>query len=186
MGYNFPTVSKKAFIFHVHYNYKNVFAKQSQYHNHQLFVFNIGQNMESMMRKLMSFMIIAVFLVACAAPRDVLKESDKNLIDIAGEEEEYELLVLDPGFESWFLTTWSPANDRSVEYYAMWNQRYVLEWNYKATQVHTSKLFDSTILYDPTTNYGMDVERKLYYYFRWVDTKLGIPILSSRPPGGML
>jgi hypothetical protein len=103
----------------------------------------------------------------------MLAVKDKNLLEIEQNEEEYELLVLDPGFETWFLTTWSPAKDRNPSYYKMWNQRYVNAWNYQ-------------IQYDATIDYGMEVERKLYYYFRWVDTKLKIPILDSPPPAGIL
>jgi hypothetical protein len=46
-------------------------------------------------------------------------------------------------------------------------------------------MFDMLINYEPTVDYGMEVERKLYYYFRWVDTKLGIPILDTPPPGAI-
>lgn len=138
------------------------------------------------MKSILGVTVVTFLLFGCTTSNRMLKVQDENLIDITQNEEEYELIVLDPGFETWFITTWSPAKDRSKEYYALWNQRYVTEWNYKSTRPHSSKFFDSMIYYDPTIDYGMDVERKLYYYFRWVDTKLGIPILSTRPPGGIL
>ena len=47
-------------------------------------------------------------------------------------------------------------------------------------------LVNNMIQYDVSIDYGMDVERKLYYYFRWVDTELRIPILDNPPPGGIL
>ena len=125
-------------------------------------------------------------LFGCATSRDLHMPGDENLISISEEKEEYELIVLDPGFETWFVTTWSPAKDRSPDYYASWNRQYVLAWNYKATNQHTSNFFDNTIQYESSIDYGIDVDRKLYYYFRWVDTKLGIPILDHRPPGGIL
>jgi hypothetical protein len=111
---------------------------------------------------------------------------DENLIDISKNEDEYELIVLDPGFDSWYATTWSQAKDRNEAYYSYWNQRYVIEWNYKATHPHYSKYFENIIQYDPNIDYGIEIERKLYYYFRYVDTKLGIPILDSPPPGGII
>ena len=132
---------------------------------------------------ILSFLIIA----GCTTSNRMLSVRDKNLIDITQDQkEEYALLVLDPGFETWFITTWSPAKDRSYEYYRMWNQRYVNAWNYNSSRPRRAHLFDTIINYDPTVNYGMDVERKLYYYFRWVDTQLGIPILDTPPPGGIL
>ena len=138
------------------------------------------------MKSILGIIFVACILLGCTTSNRMLKVQDENLIDITQNEEEYSLIVLDPGFDTWFITTWSPAKDRSKEYYALWNQRYVTEWNYKAARPHSSKFFDSMIHYDPTLDYGMDIERKLYYYFRWVDTKLGIPVINTRPPGGIL
>lgn len=138
------------------------------------------------MKRLLVLLIGTAVLWGCSTSRDAFLPTDENLISIDEEKEEYELIVLDPGFETWFATTWSPAKDRSPQYYANWNRQYVIAWNYKATNPHTSRLFDNMIQYDSNVDYGIDVDRKLYYYFRWVDTQLGIPILDYRPPGGIL
>ena len=138
------------------------------------------------MKNVSGIIIVILFLAGCTSSNRMMAVSDENLIDITQNEEEYELIVLDPGFDTWFATTWSPSKDRSQAYYSSWNQQYVTEWNYKATRPHTSNFFDNLIQYDTTIDYGIEVERKLYYYFRWVDTKLGIPILNIRPPGGIL
>ena len=137
------------------------------------------------MKRLLAVMITALLLVGCVPSRK-LPPVKKNIVNIESQQEEYELLVLDPGFETWFQATWSPAKDRSKSYYQLWNQRYVSAWNYKSTLPHTSEFFDTIIQYDPTIDYGMEVQRKLYYYFRWVDTRLGIPILDRPPPAGIL
>lgn len=137
--------------------------------------------------KIVFGLFFAVFLqFACTSSNRMLVVPDNNLIDLSQNEDKYELIVLDPGFDTWFITTWSPAKDRSVEYYSNWNNQYVIAWNNKAMHAHTSQLFNNTIQYNPQIDYGIEVERKLYYYFRWVDTKLGIPILDTRPPGAIL
>lgn len=138
------------------------------------------------MKSALGIGLSVILLIGCTSSNRLLKVPDENLVDIAQNESAYELIVLDPGFDTWFITAWSPAKDRSVAYYSNWNNQYVSEWNYKAMQPHTSKFFDTVIQYNPTIEYGIEVERKLYYYFRWVDTKLGIPILNTRPPGGIL
>jgi len=138
------------------------------------------------MKRYMIITVVAFYIVGCTATKQVMLPYDDNLISIQEEEEEYELLVLDAGFETWYQVAWSSSNDRSLKYYEHWNQQYVNAWNYKATRSHTSEFFDNMIQYDVSENYGMDVERKLYFYFRWVDTKLGIPILDFNPPGGIL
>lgn len=135
------------------------------------------------MKKISIIAVAILLLSGCYSSSKMARMSDGNLIDITQDAEEYEVSVLDPGFETWFASTWSLSKDRDEAYYAHWNQRYVSEWNFKATRPHTARFFNSQIQYDPTVNYGIEVERKLYYYFRWVDTKLGIPILDARPPG---
>ncbi len=138
------------------------------------------------MKNSIEIILVSFFLLSCVNSNRMQSVPDKNLIDIKQNADEYEVIVMDPGFDTWFATTWSPAKDHGEEYYAMWNQRYVNAWNYKATRPLTAPLFENIIQYDPTVDYGIDVQRKLYYYFRWVDTKQGIPILDSPPPGGIL
>lgn len=138
------------------------------------------------MKSVTGVILMAVLLLGCTSSGRLLRAPAENIIDISQNEEEYELVVLDPGFDTWFATSWSLSKDRSSAYYSSWNNQYVSEWNYKARQPHTSQFFDNVIQYDPTTDYGIEVERKLYYYFRWVETKLGIPILHTRPHGGIL
>jgi len=138
------------------------------------------------MKLLLSFVLTGLFLVGCGTTNRMTTIPDENLIDISkNDQEQYELIVLDPGFDTWYATTWSPAKDHAESYYSYWNQRYVTAWNYKATRPLTAKYFENIIMYDPTIHYGIELERKLYYYFRYVDTKLGIPILDSPPPAIM-
>ena len=137
------------------------------------------------MKSIYVIVLSGLLLFGCATQSRMLRATDSNLIDITQNEGEYEVMVLDPGFESWFITTWSPAKDRSEEYYSGWNQQYVTEWNYKATRTPTAEFFTSMIQYDPNVRYGIDVERKLFYYFRWVETQLRIPILSNPPRSGL-
>ena len=134
------------------------------------------------MKRILIALFGMLFILSCTSSNRMMTVPDENLVDIKENNEEYELIVIDPGFESWFITTWSPAKDRSLSYYSIWNQRYVTAWNYKATRPLTSKYFENIIMYDPTVDYGIELERKLYYYFRYVDTKLGIPILDGQPP----
>jgi len=127
---------------------------------------------------------LMLFIFSCAAPVKSLRPPASNVIDLTrqNDDEEYELIVLDPGFDNWFMTTWNVGKDRSVNYYQNWNRQYVTAWNYRASNPHTSAYFDTLINYDPSIDYGIDLERKLYYYFRFVDTKKGIPILDSPAP----
>ena len=81
----------------------------------------------------------------------------------------YELIVFDPGFESWIITRPS-MNLYSKEYYEIRNRIYVWEWNYRYDhQLRFGNLYDSRIDYDPSIDYGIELNYRLYNYFRYFE-----------------
>ena len=101
---------------------------------------------EIKMKLILSFALTGLFLVGCGTTNRMTTIPDENLIDISkNDQEQYELIVLDPGFDTWYATTWSPAKDHAESYYSYWNQRYVTAWNYKATRPLTAKYFENII-----------------------------------------
>lgn len=136
-----------------------------------------------MMKRLLIIITTGLLAWGCTTVNQPITITDKNVIQPNGEkEDEYELQVLDPGFNTWFETTWSPAKDRSKQYYDTWNDRYVDAWNYKASSARYSYFFTEPINYDYNTDYGMNVDRKLFYYFQYVENELKIPILDGGGP----
>lgn len=81
---------------------------------------------------------------------------------------EYELVVLDPGFESW-LATKPPKEFYSKEYYELNNRMFVSEWNYRYLTSRNIDLYESYIDYNPDIDYGLDLNYKLYYYFKYFE-----------------
>ncbi|HKJ31125.1 MAG TPA: DUF6146 family protein [Balneolales bacterium] len=138
------------------------------------------------MRKFGLILILSLLVTACAGSSQTAKkennENGKKSAAIKKEDQngkqKYKLIVLDPSFETWYEMNWSPATEKNESYYHYWNERYVTAWNYKASHAEYSSFFDNTINYDFNTNYGIKVERKLYYYFRYVETQLHVPILD--------
>lgn len=114
----------------------------------------------------------------CAGTQPHVMITGENVIPPRVEKTEYEIEILDPGFNNWFLTQWNQAKDRSYEFYDTWNDRYVQAWNFKATHPRYAGFFNSTISYDTNEDYGIEVSRKLYYYFNYVEKELQIPILN--------
>jgi hypothetical protein len=81
----------------------------------------------------------------------------------------YELVVLDPGFEAWLVTKPS-MNFYSKEYYEIRNRIFVWEWNYRYD--HPSifgNLYDTHIDYDSFVDYGINLNYRLYNYFRYFE-----------------
>jgi len=84
------------------------------------------------MKKLFYLLMVVSFLAACSGPKETVKTEPKKTVKIEpkvneSQEDsvEYELIVLDPGFETWYMLQNSPARYRSQEYYENWNHQYV-------------------------------------------------------------
>lgn len=135
-----------------------------------------------MLSKIVIISFLSLLIVGCAPARLHQPPSSKIVKPEIESDEEHKMIVLDPGFETWFVSRWSPAQDRSYQYYKSWNDQYVVAWNFKATQARYAWFFENVIQYDPHTDYGMEVARKLFYYFRWVESELNVPILDGRGP----
>jgi hypothetical protein len=121
-----------------------------------------------------------VLLCACTSQKEFFKIAPTKDIAVnvnIKDSTEYELIVFDPQFEAWFMTNYSPAKDHSNEYYQSWNNQYVTDWNYHYMAGHYSMVFENYIDWDDSVNYGIELNRKLYYYFRYVETYLKVPIL---------
>ena len=119
--------------------------------------------------------IFTLMIAACGSQRSLHKASAPEITP--DDSTEYELLVFDQGFETWYLLKPSPALDHGIEYYKNWNSQYVNEWNYRSG---TSRFFGSPINYDRNENYPIEIEHKLYYYFQYVEQELNIPILRGK------
>jgi hypothetical protein len=91
---------------------------------------------------------------------------------------EYELIVIDQGFENW-LATKPPKQFYSKEYYEHKNRLDVLEWNERYVTARNAELYESYIDYSPDIDYGLDLNYKLYYYFRYFEEKNRVKLYST-------
>ena len=126
---------------------------------------------------LLIFFVSIIF--ACAGNKKLAKIDIKDKEEAAKDSVEYELIIFDPGFETWFLTHSKPQWYHSQEYYETWNKQYVSSWNAKAVSSRYSRVFETTIDYDYFTDYGLELNYKLFYYFQFVEKELKIEILPS-------
>jgi hypothetical protein len=94
---------------------------------------------------------------------------------------EYELIVFDPGFESWYALRNSAVQAKSKEYYHSWNIQYVSEWNNRVMTSRHSGIYGSQIDYRSNEDYPFEIEHKLFYYFQYVEHELHIPLLRNGP-----
>lgn len=129
------------------------------------------------------FYILALVaaLAACSGPKGVVAIKPVGEIPQPEDSVSYELIVLDPGFESWYLLHGTPTKHRSQSYYENWNHQYVTEWNYKATLPGNRSFFQPIQGYERGVDYGFELNHKLFYYFQYVERVLKIPIIANGP-----
>lgn len=114
---------------------------------------------------------------ASSGPAAVDKPGSANVVKVQdADEEAYELTIIDPGFQRWFVGNGRPVNYHSPDFYAGWNRRYVQQWNQLANQQISSSPdypFQNQIDYDPNINYGVVLDHELYWYFRYIESMYG-------------
>ena len=93
------------------------------------------------------------------------------------DQQEYELIIIDPGYNQWKVTNARPVWFYSKAYYENWNQIYVQAWNEKVSQaVYYSSAnypFENRIEYNPNIDYGLALNYELFTYFKYVESQFG-------------
>ncbi|SRR6056297_2650529 len=127
--------------------------------------------------------IICIFSILIASVTAVTAQQDTLQLEPTGQDGdsvEYELIVMDPGYET-FLLTQKPMEFYSQAYYETWNRRYVTEWNYRHMHPMVyGELYETYIDYRPGTDYGLELNYKLFYYFRFFEKENGVDLLPEK------
>lgn len=130
-----------------------------------------------------SFFIILVILIAIHTDGFSQKNRERNRVKadtIKVDSLEYELIVMDPGFDAW-LATKPPMDFYSKEYYEIKNRIYVIEWNLRYTTSDNKGLYETYIDYDPKNDYGLELNYKLYYYFKYFEETNNVRLYPTSP-----
>lgn len=148
------------------------------------------------MRKIKLFTIYLSLLgmaVACTSGSYTRNSTDRpaqsNVINIDEDQEEHELIIMDPGYNRWAVTNAKPISYYSPQYYRQWNQRYVQAWNslaIQAVQYGPNFPFVNQIDYDYATDYGVDLDYQLFTYFQYVASLYSGRYDFPRPVAGYL
>ncbi|MBE0674796.1 MAG: hypothetical protein IH591_09065 [Bacteroidales bacterium] len=124
------------------------------------------------MRRVFIFLLVATIV----AMPDIYGQRKKQVIKsdtlaVVNDSLEYELIIMDPGFDTWLVTKPS-MNFHTNEYYRQKNIQYVREWNFRyMNPSRHGDLYQTYIDYNPTTEYDIELNYKLYYYFVYFEEK---------------
>lgn len=122
--------------------------------------------------------IMALLIWACSPVKEAAKTS-ATLAKNSQDSTEYEILIIDPQFDQWYLVNYSPAKDYSNDYYRSKNQVAVASWNFFYREGKYPRVIESSIDCQSNIDYGLEVNRKLYWYFTYVENNYRIRLFGK-------
>lgn len=125
------------------------------------------------MKNFATLLLLGLFIASCTSSKSPTRRTstvsikEQDTVRIANDSLEYEIIIIDPGFNSWLISTAKPEGYYSQQYMEVRNRQYVIEWNQRVLQPlrYDSNLYELQIDYQPNIDYGYEVNYKLYNYF---------------------
>ena len=92
---------------------------------------------------------------------------EDDIVRISTDDLEYDITIIEPGFNTWLASIARPKGYYSQSFMETRNRLMVINWNNRVLQPQqfNSNLYEMQINYDSNTDYGYDVNYKLYNYF---------------------
>lgn len=105
--------------------------------------------------------------------KNIFTQTGQDTVNIASDETEYEIIIIEPGFNFWLQSIARPEGYYSQSYLENRNQLYVINWNQRVTQPsrYDGGLYELQIDYNSGIDYGYEVNYKLYNYFIFFQRK---------------
>lgn len=128
------------------------------------------------MNRILILVFGILFILGCSSNKSLVQIEDTTQVS---DSTEYELIVLEPGFESWFITNPKPIWYHEESYYKQFNQLYTNEWNHRFRSIQYNRPYDEMINYNNSIEYGKVVEHKLYWYFQFMMDKYDFKLLVT-------
>lgn len=99
-------------------------------------------------------------------------EEEKPVV-IANDSLEYEIIIIDPGFNLFLNSIAKPEGYYSQSYMEIRNKFWVITWNTRAQNPiqYDSSVYENIIDYQSNINYGYEVNYKLFNYFLFAQQK---------------
>lgn len=139
------------------------------------------------MRNFLIIAIISILILSCGtgsttigSPAE-LGATKNDTVRIANDSLEYEIIIIEPGFQSW-LASQPPRGFYGIAKLEGKNRQFVAEYNNRVLQPnrYSRKLYAEQINYDPTIHYGYEVNYLLYNYFVYFQEKYNQKFIAGR------
>lgn len=132
------------------------------------------------------FLILLVSIYGCGSGNAGMKAHkgttvENDVVRIANDSLEYEIIIIEPGFNSW-LHGQPPQGHYEQSFLETKNRFFVLEYNNRVLQRarFSPNLYTERIEYDPSVDYGYEVNYILYNYFEYFQKKYNQHLTGGR------
>lgn len=126
------------------------------------------------LHKFSFLLFLGGILYSCSSsPTKNLKTKKEEPVVIANDSLEYEIIIIDIGFNAYLNSVAQPVGFYTQSFLESRNAIYVNNWNIRVQdpQKYDSSIYENRIQYNPRINYGMDVNYKLFNYFQFAQRK---------------
>jgi len=125
------------------------------------------------MKKVVTILLVVGFIISCNSTQKTVADSTNvstktpDTVRIANDEIEYEVIIIDAGFNSFLYGQARPRGYYSESFLEQRNRLYVMEWNSRVLQPtrYDPNLYEMQIDYDSRIHYGYEVNYLIYNYF---------------------
>ncbi|TPN88705.1 DUF6146 family protein [Aquimarina algicola] len=138
------------------------------------------------MKNIFYSLIIGIIIVSCSSTRNKnvyisYEDKPEDTIRIANDSLEYEIIIIEPGFNAW-LVTQRPRGFYSEQFLENRNRQYVIEYNQRVIQPQRfdPNLYVQQINYESSIHYGYEVNYLLYNYFLFFEQRYRQRFVFSR------
>lgn len=104
---------------------------------------------------------------------DIFNKKTNDTVVIENDSLEYDVIIIDPGFNTWLASIARPRGFYTQNYMEQRNILFVNEWNRRVTMPfqYNPSLYELQINYYADIDYGYEVNYKLYNYFIYFQRK---------------
>jgi hypothetical protein len=116
--------------------------------------------------------VILAVIISCTSSKSIVSKSDQviatqnDTIRIANDELEYEVIIIDSGFNTWLVSRAFPRGYHSQSFMENKNRLWIIEWNTRVLESfrYDPNLYGMTINYNSSIDYGYEVNYLIYNY----------------------
>ena len=126
------------------------------------------------MKNIAVFVIVLILALSCDSSKKFSQKNNiaakvNDTVRIANDSIEYEVIIIDPGFNSWLITTAHPRQFYTQNYMEIRNRFWVQAWNNRvlSSTMNNAQLYEMTIDFQPNINYGYEVNYMLFNYLTY-------------------